>query len=471
MARRAKQPGTGCVIERASKQHGRVFAIRWRVNNGPARTETIGPDRAEAELRLATRLDEINRGVYRERPTATFHEFASQWFAGHSQHLRPSAAEKVRNDLEVHLVPYFGQYYLDQISIELVEAYVAHKAAERKEGDEKVARLELELSELVRDGEDAIALRRELGWARRRRGLSNSSINKTLTMLRMVLSAGVRYGYIDRNPVDHIKRLKVPKKVKPFLQLDQVGPLVEATEPAYQPLILTLLLAGLRIGEAMALRWRDVELLGDPPRLLVSRTWDPASKPAGAERRGLEGPVKNGEEGMVTIGQRLLEALLDHKASSQFDGDDDLVFPTSKGKHQNPANIRQRVLKPAIVKANAVLTLEKKPLIPAGLTPHSLRHTYCSLLIAQGEELPTVAAQMRHADITTTLRIYTHVMRHRRDGVAERLDQALWGGQKSEGPNSGRNSVAKTPLLAQKHTSRRPNADGLNSDSAFQSPI
>ena len=48
MARRAKQPGTGCVIERPSKQHGRVFAIRWRVNNGPARTETIGPDRAEA---------------------------------------------------------------------------------------------------------------------------------------------------------------------------------------------------------------------------------------------------------------------------------------------------------------------------------------------------------------------------------------------------------------------------------------
>jgi integrase len=69
------------------------------------------------------------------------------------------------------------------------------------------------------------------------------------------------------------------------------------------------------------------------------------------------------------------------------------------------------VLQPAIVRANARLTLDKRPLIPAGVKPHLLRHTYCSLLIAQGEELPTMAAQMRHADISTTLRVYTHVMK------------------------------------------------------------
>lgn len=223
--------------------------------------------------------------------------------------------------------------------------------------------------------QDATALRRKLGRARRERGLSNVSINKTLTLLCQVLAAAVRYGYIDRNPVEHVKRLNVARKVKSFLQLDQVSPLVEATDPAYRPLILTLLLAGLRIGEALALLWRDVELLADPPRLNISRTWDPASKPEGAERRGLDGPVKNGEEGSVTIGRRLLEALLDHKAASRYDGDDELVFPTSPGQHENPANVRQRVLPPAIVRANAQLTLEKRPLIAAGVTPHSLRHT------------------------------------------------------------------------------------------------
>jgi integrase len=240
---------------------------------------------------------------------------------------------------------------------------------------------------------------------------------------------------------------------------------------AEQALESAELLAGLRIGEALALRWRDVELLADPPRLLVSRTWDPASKPEGAERRGLEGPVKNGEEGIVTIGRRLFEALLDHKAASSYDGDDDLVFPSATGDHSNPANIRQRVLQPAIVRANAQLTLDKRPLIPAGVTPHSLRHTYCSLLIAQGEELPTVAAQMRHADISTTLRVYTHVMKHRREGVAERLDEALWDAEFGRDQNSGHISVTKTPFSAQKHKNRWPDANGSNSDSALDSGI
>src|SRR5690349_9743074 len=250
MARRRKQPGTGCVIERPSKQHGRVYAIRWRVNNGPARNETVGPDRAEAEQLLAIRLNEINRGIYRDRPEATFHEFASEWFAGHSQRLRPSALQRVRNDLEVHLCPFFGEYMLDQIGIEMVESYVAQKVAERSAGDADVVRLESELGERTRAGEDVKAIRRTLGRARRERGLSNVSINKTLTLLRQVLAAAVRYGYIDRNPVEHVRRLKVTRKVKPFVQLDQVAPLVEATDPAYQPLILTLLMAGLRIGEA-----------------------------------------------------------------------------------------------------------------------------------------------------------------------------------------------------------------------------
>src|SRR5215210_962219 len=90
MARRSKQPGTGSVIERTSKKNGAVYQIRWRVNGGPAKYETIGPDREEAERALARRLAEINLGTYRERPEATFHEFASEWYANHKSRLRPA---------------------------------------------------------------------------------------------------------------------------------------------------------------------------------------------------------------------------------------------------------------------------------------------------------------------------------------------------------------------------------------------
>lgn len=440
MARKRKHPGTGSVLERPSKESGQVFQIRWRVNGGPARYATIGSDRKEAEQALALKLAEINRGTYRERREVSFHEFASDWFTGHKPRLRPSAADRVRNDLEVHLVPFFGEYQIDQIGAELIERYMGEKVEERAGGDARVAGLEVELD--LAEGGRATAARRRLRDARRERGLGNVSINKTLTLLRQVLAAAVRYGYIDRNPVEDVRRLKAGKKVRPFLQLDQLAPLVEATHERHRPLLLTLLLAGLRIGEALALRWSDVELLSDPPRLQITRTWDPSSRIEGADHRGLEGPVKTGEEGSVAIGPRLLKVLLDHKAGSAFGADSDLVFPTSKGGHENPSNVRRRVLAPAVSRANESLVMDDRPLIPAGLTPHSLRHTFCSLLIAQGEDLPTVAAQMRHADLSTTVRVYTHVMRHRREGVAERLDEAIAGRNEVAATHSGRKEVA-----------------------------
>lgn len=415
-----KTAATGTVITRPSKQHGSVYQIRYRINGAPPSYETIGPDRDEADQALALKLAELNRGTHRERRTATFHEFVSSWFADHRARLRPSAAERMRNDLEVHLLPFFGPYMVDQIGAELIERYVREKVEERAAGDERVRLLEAELASAP-TGE----LRNRLRIARRERGLAPVSVNKTLTLLSQVMAAAERYDYIDRNPVPAVKRLKVAKSAKPFLQLDQLRPLLDATGDRHRVLMMTLLLAGLRIGEALALRWRDIELLAEPPRINVARTWDPASKPEGAESRGIEGPVKTGEEGSVTIGQTLLRALLDHKDASAFAGDDQLVFPTSTGGHQFPSNFRIRVLRPVIARANERLTLEGKPPIPVGVTPHSLRHTFCSLLIANGEDLATIAAQMRHADQTTTLKIYTHVMKHRRSGVAERLDEAL----------------------------------------------
>ena len=114
MTRRRRKAATGSVLSRASKRHGIVYQIRWRVRGGAARYETIGPDRAQAEDALALRLAEINSGVWTDRPTATFHEFASHWFSQHRHGLKPAAVERLRNDLEVHLVPFFGDYLVDE---------------------------------------------------------------------------------------------------------------------------------------------------------------------------------------------------------------------------------------------------------------------------------------------------------------------------------------------------------------------
>ena len=137
MAARRKQPGSGRVLPRQSKRRGTVYLIRWRVNGGKVREETIGTDREEAEAALARRLAEVNLGIYREQAEVTFRKFASTWFAGHRSRLRPSTVDRVRNDLEIHLVPFFGDYLVDQLGPGLVERYVAEKVEERKAGEKR----------------------------------------------------------------------------------------------------------------------------------------------------------------------------------------------------------------------------------------------------------------------------------------------------------------------------------------------
>ena len=80
----------------------------------------------------------------------------------------------------------------------------------------------------------------------------------------------------------------------------------------------------------------------------------------------------------------------------------------------------------AVERANARLAKEKLAPLPAGLTPHSLRRTFSSLLFAVGESPPYVMAQCGHTDAKITLGIYAKAM-DRRDGEPERLKALVEG--------------------------------------------
>ena len=103
-----------------------------------------------------------------------------------------------------------------------------------------------------------------------------------------------------------------------------------------------------------------------------------------------------------------------------------LVFATTTGRRQGATNVRRRVLAKAIEQANEQLAKNEAEPLPEGLTPHSLRRTFASLLFAIGEAPPYVMAQMGHTTASLTLAIYARQM-NRRDGEPERL-KALVGG-------------------------------------------
>jgi len=87
------------------------------------------------------------------------------------------------------------------------------------------------------------------------------------------------------------------------------------------------------------------------------------------------------------------------------------VFPAQTGAPLNQSNVRNRVLAKAVERANVRLEAAGFVPLPEGPTPHKLRHTFASLLVALGTEPGAVMDQLGHEDAAFTLRVYRQGMR------------------------------------------------------------
>lgn len=105
---------------------------------------------------------------------------------------------------------------------------------------------------------------------------------------------------------------------------------------------------------------------------------------------------------------------------------DVFLFGTTTGNRQGATNVRLRVLAKTVERANKQLVKDEAERLPEGLTPHSLRRTFASLLFAIGESPPYVMAQMGHTTANLTLAIYARQM-DRRDGEPGRLKALVEG--------------------------------------------
>lgn len=141
--------------------------------------------------------------------------------------------------------------------------------------------------------------------------------------------------------------------------------------------------AGLRLGELLALRWRDVDFAGQV--LAVAR----------AISAGLETPTKSGRVRGVPLPDQAAAALDAVSRRVEFTGPGELVFCNQLGRRLDSSALRRRYRR-------AQAAAELRP-----LRWHDLRHIYGSLLAASGVDLVTIQAVMGHSALATTGR-YLH---------------------------------------------------------------
>lgn len=380
------RPNTGQVIERPDKD-GRIrYALRFTAN-GKRRFETIeARSRAEADQELANVLADVRRGIWKAataapvveepNPEATFHEFASEWYRQRElEGLAPRTLEDFRWALSGHLLAFFGSYPLSALTPQLVDRFKYAKASERQR--------------LEREREQAKARGKKFT----ERGLSNGSINHVLQVLAQVLEAAVDYELITSNPATgKRRRLKAERPARPWVEAEQLMALLGAVTGYGRVLLVLLAGCGLRIGEALALRWGDVDL--GSGTLYVRK----AKTAAGVREVHLTPAVR--------------EALVLWRTDSAHTKPAELVLCTASGRRFWPSNLRRDVLFPAIARANVTLTA--LGIAPIGhLTFHSLRRTYASLRCVCGDDARYTANQLGHTDPKFTFSVYTQASKRR----------------------------------------------------------
>jgi integrase len=395
----------GQVVERVWKS-GRGYALRV-IAYGQRHYLTLGLEadgwtRTRAEEELANITADIRRGIWIPPQTntpnnaadpnpaeaLTFGAFADERLAARKRELSKRSYEYEEWALRLHLLPYFATWRLGDITIEAVDAYRAYKvgqAEQRRDALDQAGRTTAKAGE---------ALPRPFGA---------STINKTIDVLQAYLAVAVEYGHLPSNPAaGRRRRLKVPARRPVHLDsVEQIVALLDAAEQLdadpssrlhdRRANIAALMFAGPRAGEHTGLRWGDVDLANDRIQIGRSKT-----------QAGLR------EIHLLPILNRTLAA---HKQATAHTAADDLVFVNRDGTARDKDNLRNRVLAPAIERANELLAARDQPPLPAGLSPHKLRHTFASILVACGEDPASVMAQLGHTDPNFTLRIYTHLMR------------------------------------------------------------
>jgi len=340
--------------------------------------ETVGTSKKEAVDRLAHRLIEIRMGAYNPGLANTrLSDYAGKWLEIHVKpNLKPSTLKIYTECLDNHILPCLGDTALKSIRRDMIIGLLADLTRKR---------------------------------------LSRSSVNLVYAVLRAILSSAVDEGILAANPAVRMgkftqRRTEPQRAINPMTR-EEVRLFLEVatTEAlAYYPLFLCLARTGLRIGEAIGLQCGDLDFASFGIEVCRSIV------------RGRVETPKNGRTRRVDMSQQLVQVLRGEiairkaqllrlgKSADQLD--DVWLFQNGDRNPLDDSKVR-KVFTRVLAKAG----LPRRNL-------HSLRHSFASFLIQNGESLAYVKDQLGHHSIQLTVDTYGHLVPGSNRGAVDRLD-------------------------------------------------
>lgn len=375
--KRVKGPD-GKIRKERSAVYGNVtrWRVRWVDDTGQEHTKVF-PHKDAAQAHLDTVTADVVRGTYvSPRNAVTFGEVAAEWLDGKATR-KPKTVAGYKSLLDNLILPQWGETKLKEIT----------------HGD-----LQRWISGLSADGSTRFE----------DRGLSPSRVVQTHQCVGAILKYAIRTDRLVKNAAAGIELPRRPTgKDHRYLtheQLFQIAEFVEQYSPKNRMLgVLTLVLGycGLRFGEAIALRGKDVK-----DRTITVR----ASVTKVAGKGYVEDTTKTHRTRWVPVPEFVWGWFEAHEVDAL--PADALVFPGRDGGYLTYFEYRQ------------VFDDAAKDIGMDGLVPHELRHTCASLAIASGVNVLAVQRLLGHATASMTLDLYSHLYSDDLNAVAKSLDAA-----------------------------------------------
>jgi integrase len=341
-------------------RRGDTYVVRYRDPTGKERKRCVRT-LAQARVIRAELCADISRGEYRAASRITFADYAAGWiesFTGRTARgIRPDTLKRYRADLDRVIVPHFGRWRIAEIEPRHLKAFVA------KLFDQ---------------------------------GLSASRVRNIYAPLRALLRTAVEEGTIRYDPTAGVRIASVGADEYTdnvgvagyaVYSTEDVCRFLDALPDQHRLLGRFLVQTGLRISEALALRWNDIDL--GEQRLRVTRRLFKGTFAAPKSKYGRR---------LVPLNPELAQDLWRARKHTATPADDDPVFPSATGGFLDYDNVYDRILVPA----------QRRAGLKTGA--HVLRHTCATMLFQAGWNAKQVQVFLGHHSPAFTLATYVHLL-------------------------------------------------------------
>lgn len=244
-------------------------------------------------------------------------------------------------------------------------------------------------------------------------------------MLRTVFNEAVRYDWISKNPVSRTKigggnaNISIneisEKAVFSFAEVKQFLKVLDDLPEEhinYRVCLKIMLLTGVRNAELHGLRWSDIDLENRIIHVRRNRLYSNVTKTVYEKCPKTKTSVRD-----IPLPNELYKELVKYK---EWFREADKDFDNKLDRYYLASNSQREPLYPHAI--GHYLTLLEQNNGLKHVSPHGLRHTYCSLLLAQNVPIQTVTKYMGHSDSTITLQVYTHFIPDTQEKVIAALD-------------------------------------------------